>query len=115
MTLAKTKNRIKPKTAMILAAGLGKRMRPITSTMPKPLIEIRGHALIDYGLDALARNGVEKVVVNVHYMADLMRDKEGGIDLAGDVPDWTINPDRFKRLCGFLGGLDRLAASEVAA
>ncbi len=46
---------------------------PITSTIPKPLVEIRGKALIDYGLDALARNGVERVVVNVHYMADLMR------------------------------------------
>lgn len=58
---------------MVLAAGLGKRMRPITSTMPKPLVEVRGKALIDYGLDALKRAGVTRVVVNVHYMADLMR------------------------------------------
>ncbi|MBC8129775.1 MAG: nucleotidyltransferase family protein [Rhizobiaceae bacterium] len=58
---------------MVLAAGLGKRMRPITSTIPKPLVEIRGKALIDYGLDALARNGVETAVVNVHYLADLMQ------------------------------------------
>ena len=72
MTLS-TNPSSKPKTAMVLAAGLGKRMRPITSTIPKPLVEIRGKALIDYGLDALARNGVERVVVNVHYMADLMR------------------------------------------
>lgn len=63
----------KPHTAMVLAAGLGKRMRPITSTMPKPLVEVRGKALIDYGLDALARAGVKRVVVNVHYMADLVR------------------------------------------
>lgn len=62
-----------PKTAMVLAAGLGKRMRPITSTIPKPLIEVGGRALIDYGLDALARVGVETAVVNVHYLPDLMR------------------------------------------
>ena len=64
MTLSTTPS-FKPKTAMVLAAGLGKRMRPITSTIPKPLVEIRGKALIDYGLDALARNGVERVVVDV--------------------------------------------------
>lgn len=63
----------RPQVAMVLAAGLGKRMRPITSTMPKPLVEVRGKALIDYGLDALERAGVSRIVVNVHYMADLMR------------------------------------------
>ncbi|WP_210270053.1 nucleotidyltransferase family protein [Aureimonas mangrovi] len=62
-----------PHTAMVLAAGLGKRMRPITSTIPKPLVEVGGRALIDYGLDALERAGVTRTVVNVHYMADLMR------------------------------------------
>jgi MurNAc alpha-1-phosphate uridylyltransferase len=57
---------------MVLAAGLGKRMRPLTATRPKPLIEVNGRALIDYGLDALARAGVAEVVVNVHYLADLV-------------------------------------------
>ncbi|MDY8110515.1 nucleotidyltransferase family protein [Fulvimarina sp. 2208YS6-2-32] len=64
---------VRPKTAMMLSAGLGKRLRPITSTVPKPLVEVRGKALIDYGLDSLARAGVERVVVNVHYLPDLMR------------------------------------------
>jgi len=62
----------RPKRAMVLAAGLGKRMRPLTVTTPKPLIEVNGRAIIDYGLDALERAGVEEVVVNVHYLADLV-------------------------------------------
>jgi len=55
---------------MVLAAGLGKRMRPLTATRPKPLIEVRGAALIDHALERLAAAGVERAVVNVHYMAD---------------------------------------------
>ncbi|MBX9454253.1 MAG: nucleotidyltransferase family protein [Mesorhizobium sp.] len=53
---------------MVLAAGLGKRMRPLTDTMPKPMISIAGKTLLDRGLDALAGAGVEKAVVNVHYL-----------------------------------------------
>lgn len=68
-----TKTVFTPKTAMVLAAGLGKRMRPVTATIPKPLVEVGGKALIDYGLDALARAGVTRVVVNVHYLADQLR------------------------------------------
>ena len=55
---------------MVMAAGLGKRMRPLTATRPKPLIEVGGKALIDHVLDRLRAAGVEKVVVNVHYLAD---------------------------------------------
>ncbi len=61
-----------PKKAFVAAAGLGKRMRPLTATTPKPLIEVCGKALIDYGLDALANAGVEEAIVNVHYIADLL-------------------------------------------
>jgi MurNAc alpha-1-phosphate uridylyltransferase len=64
---------IRPKRAMILAAGLGKRMRPITATVPKPLVEVNGRALIDYGLDRLEHAGVEEVVVNVHYLPELLK------------------------------------------
>lgn len=63
----------RPRRAMILAAGIGKRMRPLTATVPKPLIEVAGRALIDHGLDRLERAGVETAVVNVHYLADLVR------------------------------------------
>jgi MurNAc alpha-1-phosphate uridylyltransferase len=59
-----------PRTAMIMAAGLGKRMRPLTATRPKPLIEVGGKALLDHVLDKLRIAGVRKVVVNVHYLAD---------------------------------------------
>lgn len=114
------KNKPRPTAAMVLAAGLGKRMRPITSTIPKPLVEIRGKALIDYGLDALERTGVRRAVVNVHYLADLMQahlrrrkameivvsderdallESGGGIvralPLLGPQPFFTINADTF--------------------
>lgn len=61
-----------PKTAMVLAAGLGTRMRPLTATRPKPLIEVAGKPLIDHVLDRLRTAGVERAVVNVHYLADAL-------------------------------------------
>jgi len=57
---------------MLLAAGLGTRMRPLTDDRPKPLVEVHGRPMIDYILDALQEAGVERVVVNVHYRADQM-------------------------------------------
>jgi MurNAc alpha-1-phosphate uridylyltransferase len=59
---------------MVLAAGLGTRMRPITATVPKPLVKVGGRALIDHALDRLGEAGVETVVVNVHHLADRVVD-----------------------------------------
>src|SRR6202011_5077270 len=61
---------IKPTKAMVLAAGLGVRMRPLTDRMPKPLVEGAGRALLDHVLDKLGEAGVSEVVVNGHYLPD---------------------------------------------
>jgi MurNAc alpha-1-phosphate uridylyltransferase len=61
-----------PDTAMIMAAGLGKRMRPLTASRPKPLVEVNGKALIDHVFDRLRAAGVTKAVVNVHYLPDAL-------------------------------------------
>ena len=109
-----------PKTAMVFAAGLGMRMRPMTETLPKPLVEVHGRALIDYCLDRLAENGVERAIVNVHWLADQIEahlakrrapkivisderskllDQGGGIKralpLIGDEPFLICNTDAF--------------------
>lgn len=59
-------------TAMVMAAGLGKRMRPLTATTPKPLVRVAGKPLVDHALDNLARSGIARAVVNVHYLADAL-------------------------------------------
>lgn len=59
--------------AMVLAAGLGKRMRPLTATRPKPLVRVAGRTLIDHCLDKLDEAGIARAVVNVHYLPDAMR------------------------------------------
>ena len=61
-----------PKSAIVLAAGLGTRMRPYNGHIPKPLVAVGGKSLIDYGLDRLADAGVERAVVNVHHLADAL-------------------------------------------
>src|SRR4051795_11060865 len=64
----------KPLKAMVLAAGLGVRMRPLTDRMPKPLVPVAGQPLLDHVLDKLAEAGVDEAIVNVHYLPDQIID-----------------------------------------
>lgn len=123
----------KPTTAMILAAGFGVRMRPLTDTMPKPLVPVAGKALLDHVLDRLAEAGVTKAVVNVHYLPDQIiahvadraqpkvtisdeRDvvlgTGGGVvkalPLLGDAPFFHLNADTMW-IDGVHSNLERLA------
>ena len=106
---------------MVMAAGLGKRMRPLTATRPKPLVEVGGRSLLDHVLDRLRAGGVRRAVVNVHYLADaleahLRRHSEGldviisderaelletgggvvqALPLIGDEPFFVVNTDNL--------------------
>ena len=83
-----------PQTAMVFAAGLGKRMRPITASLPKPLVNVAGRALIDHCLDRFAESGVTRAVVNVHWLAELIE-----AHLAGRrVPEILISDERERLL-----------------
>ena len=84
-----------PDTAFVLAAGLGKRMRPLTATRPKPLVEVAGKALIDHAIDRLRAAGVGKAVVNVHYLADAV---EAHLGRQADGLDIAIADERAKLL-----------------
>ena len=68
--MANPTTRPTPSTAMVFAAGLGTRMRPITDAIPKPLIKVGGRTLIDHCLDRLAEAGIGKAIVNVHWLAN---------------------------------------------
>lgn len=88
MTDPQTAPRTAPRTAMVLAAGLGTRMRPLTDDRPKALVEVAGRALIDHVLDRLTEAGVERAVVNVHWFADRLE-----AHLAARGQDRGLGPD----------------------
>jgi N-acetyl-alpha-D-muramate 1-phosphate uridylyltransferase len=92
-----------PETAMVMAAGLGKRMRPLTATRPKPLVEVAGTTLLDHVLGHLAEGGVKRAVVNVHYLADAL---EAHLAKAAVGLDIIISDER-KMLLETGGGLIR--------
>ena len=85
-----------PRTAMVLAAGLGTRLRPLTEDRPKALVEVGGRALIDHMLDRLAEAGVERAVVNVHAFADQLEAHLG--ERGGRPPAIAISDERPRAL-----------------
>lgn len=125
----------RPRTAMLLAAGLGTRMRPLTDATAKPLLTLGGRTLLDHALDRLAAAGVETVVVNTHWQADAVAahlaargegprtvlrreeallDTGGGVlaalDVLGPDPFFVVNGDSFW-LDGPTPALERLATA----
>src|SRR6516165_4296498 len=89
-----------PKSAIVLAAGLGTRMRPYNGHVTKPLVTVGGRSLIDYGLDRLADAGVERTVVNVHHLADAVEQH-----LAARQRPRIIISDERQNLLGTGGGI----------
>jgi N-acetyl-alpha-D-muramate 1-phosphate uridylyltransferase len=95
-----------PGTAMVMAAGKGTRMRPLTATRPKPLVEVAGGTLLDHVLDHLRTAGVGRIVVNVHYFADAIE-----AHLARRAGDLNVNlSDERAKLLETGGGLMKARA-----
>jgi N-acetyl-alpha-D-muramate 1-phosphate uridylyltransferase len=88
-----------PRAAMVMAAGLGTRMRPYNGQIPKPLVTVGGKALIDHVLDRLAEAGVARAVVNVHHLADQIERH-----LAGRKTPQIVISDERAQLLGTAGG-----------
>jgi MurNAc alpha-1-phosphate uridylyltransferase len=91
---------------MVLAAGLGLRMRQVSDTLPKPLIQVHGRTLIDHALDRLVHAGVENVVVNVHHLGNMIRDH---LAARTDVEiEFSEEPELLETGGGVRAALDRL-------
>jgi len=93
-------------TAMVMAAGLGKRMRPLTAAQPKPMVRVAGKPLIDHALDRLAEAGVAKAVVNVHYLAGALETHV----MKRSIPAVTVSDERSE-LLETGGGMAKALAS----
>jgi mannose-1-phosphate guanylyltransferase len=78
---------------MVLAAGLGTRLRPLTEKIPKPLLEVSGKPIIHYPLELLKRHGITEVVINTHHLADLMRKALGDGERLGLKITWSHEPE----------------------
>ena len=104
-----------PARAMVLAAGLGLRMRPLTLSRPKPLLTIAGRTLLDHALDRLAESGVETAVVNTHYLGGMIADHLA----SRSVPAIVVSPEPealetgggIKRALGHFGAVPFVVAN----
>jgi N-acetyl-alpha-D-muramate 1-phosphate uridylyltransferase len=97
-----------PKTAMVLAAGLGLRLRPITNKTPKPLVKVADHTLLDHTLDRLVAAGVERAVVNIHHLAEqveqhLSNRKDLEIIISSEADDLLETGGGVKKALAHLG------------
>lgn len=96
-----------PETAMILAAGLGKRMRPVTEDRPKPMVPVKGRPLIDPTLERLKAAGIKHVVVNLHHAGSVLREH-----LSGNMPDgMTVEFSEESQLLDTGGGIKKALPS----
>ena len=82
-----------PQVAMVLAAGLGKRMRPLTENMPKPLLPVAGRTLLDRVLDRFADAQISRAVVNLHYFRETMENHLAGRSMRQEAPPIELSPE----------------------
>ncbi len=94
--------------AMLLAAGRGERMRPLSDALPKPLLEVAGKPLIEHHLDALARAGFRECVINLSWLGDLIRDRVGDGAAYGVAVEYSEEPEALETAGGIVQVLDRL-------
>ncbi len=94
--------------AMILAAGRGERMRPLTDSVPKPLLEVGGKPLIYYHLENLAAAGFRHVVINVSWLAEMIMEKVGDGQAFGINIEYSHEPEALETAGGIVQALDKL-------
>ncbi len=94
--------------AMILAAGFGKRMRPLTETTPKPLLEVAGKCLIEYHIENIAKAGIKEIVINTHWLAEKIPQSLGSGERWGVSLQYSHEPDILETAGGILQALPTL-------
>lgn len=94
--------------AMILAAGLGQRMRPLTDNLPKPMLSVGGKPLLQYHLEALAKLGVSEVIINLAYLGDKIRDFAGNGEKFGLHVQYSEEPEPLETAGALLHALPLL-------
>lgn len=94
--------------AMILAAGRGERLRPFTDTCPKPLLDVRGKALIEYHLEALMKAGIKQLVINISWLAEMIEERLGDGSHFGLQINYSHESEALETAGGIVQALDYL-------